>query len=180
MTNYTSSNSWDVAAGFTPNGFQPDDRGWANGTTIGLYLGGTAGTDGARATSSGGRPVYAVRVPEGILAKCWRVARVGGEFPNPLRQPTPVSYFVSSRRLGATRQVSGKLTSATPGPMFPLPWANFERPYIVLGGLANSTMRDTSGTTVVSGAEQTRFASPVWAWISMRLAAGGMEQPLLR
>ena len=151
VSSYISSNDWDAAALFIPSGFQPSNQGWANGTTIGLYLGGTAGTDGARATSSTGDMFMRFVSPkEYWLSRDGRPSSAGSSFSTRGNQFPFLLRFLSEA--WSDPAATGEAASDHPGPMYPLPELNFEGPFIVLGGLANTSMRDTSGTTVITGA----------------------------
>jgi hypothetical protein len=153
--------SWEPAADFDPSGFQSDGGGWTNGTVIELNIGGSTLDGGARATvrdTSSNRWCRYLTPREYWLtrdeiASTAAVGVSGAQAPFQLR-------FIQEGwgdPVGADESAA-----AHPGPLFPLPEYNFERPFLVLGGVVNEDLRTTSATTVAagsvpSGLSQVRF-----------------------
>lgn len=124
--------NWDVAPDFQPTGFMNDSNGWSNGSTIFLHLGGQSGIEGARRTFRDG----ATKAVRFVSPKEWWKTGYpsvdssnGQQFPFHLR-------FLKAR--GHEPAAPGEHSIKHPGPMYPWKETNFERPFIVLGGLAYS------------------------------------------
>lgn len=126
---------WSVNAGFLPGGFMTDSgspAGWQNGSSIFLYIGGSNGSQGARASMNGERAVRFVTPKE-----YWSSTSAQN------RQHPVTLRFIAERAMNPAGGTEPVLQH--PGPMYPLPDANFERPYCVLGGILNT---DSISTTV--------------------------------
>jgi hypothetical protein len=129
---------WDVAPGFKPIGFQntsgiPADS-WVNGSHIQLFIGGADGNGGARGTFRDGA-TRAVRFL--TPAEAWKTHTPTDETGN----QTPITLrFQGSRGLEAP-PVDVLNPENHSGPMYPWRGANFEHPFLVLGGLLNDTLR---------------------------------------
>lgn len=137
---YDSGVIWQVAADFVPGGFVVGGDGWRNGDIIFSYIGGADGTGGARGTFRDGSE-RAVRFvgPKEFWKSTADEAETGQQHPVSLRFLTQAS----------TEPAAGSETTGHPGPIYPLKSTNFEKPYIVLGGILNSLSQVTSGVTVV-------------------------------
>lgn len=139
VANYTSGNAWEVAADFVPDGFGTT-VGWSNGDIINLYIGGANGNSGARRTVLSAASNRIVRF---LSPKEMWLTRDN----DPLRgRQTPVTLrFIGENanpNVGrATEPAAGiEVAADHPGPVYPLPEYNFERPFIVLGGVVNNTL----------------------------------------
>ena len=116
---------WDPAASFLPSGFFAGN-GYSDGTVLFLNIGGTNGVEGARASFHDGADAVRFVAPfeawkYGDVQACGRV--------------TPFTL----RWLGHDGfDPAAPGVSATPGPMYPTPESNFERPFMVLGGILNA------------------------------------------
>ncbi len=137
--------AWGVSADFVPSGFQPNGGGWANGTVVNLYLGGADGVSGARETSrSGSRFVRFVSPREYWLSG--DVSVTGNRSPFKMRfmgvngDPNEGGFCDPA--------ATGESALLHPGPMYPLPQQNFERPFVVLGGVVHSDLRVTDGEVI--------------------------------
>jgi len=143
--------AWDVGAGFYPSGYLNLAAGetarFTNGSTILLFLGGADGTGGARATFRDGttRAVRAVMPPE-----YWKSGY-------PIVDPTngnqhPVSLrFLTERALEAVpTDLETTFSDRHPGPMYPWREHNFEKPFIVLGGILSSELKKAIAATGLS------------------------------
>lgn len=164
--------NWSVGADFQPNGFlnNPTGDGWTNGSVLLIHIGGTTGTDGARAgfpQSPNPEAVRFVSPQEMWLSdtenpgnqRPWKVRFEGGPtyaptFPLPV-PGTPLDNAFRAGRI-TTPAATGEDPDEHPGPMYPLRDSNFERPFIVLGGVLNSAL-------VFSGVPSTsaNFFNPV-------------------
>lgn len=142
--------NWSVGADFKPAAFMNNlnnaTPGFTNGTTIFVYIGGDDGNEGARKTfrDAGTRAVRFVSPRE-----YWKQA-----FPSSTTgMQTPVTLlWVSSDQANAgvagpggglqslTPAGPGEVVSEHPGPMFPLQSLNFEKPFLVLGGVLSSAL----------------------------------------
>ena len=145
-----SAGSWDPAADFDPSGFQPDGGGWANQTVIGLHIGSSTLDGGARATV---RTTADNRIVRFVSPREWWLSR--DEIPltdaiGSLGAQAPFQLRLISEAWGES-PAADETSTNFPGPMFPLPDQNFERPFIVLGGIVNSSLRSTSAETLVAG-----------------------------
>ena len=133
--------SWDVGADFHPAGFmnslgQPK---WTDGSTIFLFTGGQTGNEGVRSTfrDSGTRGVRLLTPKEYWKSGYPAVDPLqGSQAPVTLRftaqrafEPAPVGILGPSNE---ARHV---------GPMSPWRETNFERPFIVLGGVLNDNLK---------------------------------------
>lgn len=130
--------SWEVAADFQPSGFITG-AGYANGSVVFLNIGGSNGASGARGTFRDAG-TYAVR-----FVSPWEYWKT--DLPN---ETTGLQFPIQVRFLEAgTLQPAayGESTSAHPGPMYPLRALSFESPFIVLGGVLNSSC-SVGGVTV--------------------------------
>jgi hypothetical protein len=139
---------WDVGADLKPAAFMNNlnntNPGFTNGTTVFVYIGGDDGTNGARKTfrNGGTRAVRFVGPQEYWLT----------QFPTSATgMQNPVSMlWVSSDQAnagvigpGAGLQAlspagPGESVTEHPGPMYPLQPLDFEKPFLVLGGVLNS------------------------------------------
>lgn len=135
-TTFDQTSGWEVGADFKPSGFMNNlgANGWANGSSIFLYLGGEDGESGARATfrASGTRAVRFLSPRE-----YWKSG-----FPDadPLNgnQNTFTMKFIEENSMEPA--APGEAAIDHPGPMYPLQIENFERPFIHLGGLLNNNL----------------------------------------
>jgi hypothetical protein len=147
--------NWSVGADFQPSGFlnNPTTDGWTNGSVILIHLGGTSGTDGARAgfpQAPNPKAVRHVAPVEMWLSDGsknlgeqhpWKLRFEGG--PTAPTPPAPATDPLANAFYGAritTPAVTGEPALEHPGPMYPLRDSNFERPFIVLGGVLNPAL----------------------------------------
>ena len=151
---------WDVGADFKPAAFMNNQNnatpGFTDGTTVFLYIGGDDGTNGARKTFRDGS-TRAVRFVSPL--EYWKT-----RFPTAnTGMQNPVSMlWVSSDQAnavvagpGAGLQAlspagPGETEDEHPGPMYPLQSLDFEKPFLVCGGVLNSS----SVITGITGATQ--------------------------
>ena len=150
VSNFTSS-TWDVntvstwtagAGAFVPTGFLNNTAatGFRNGTSVFLHIGGNSGTEAAR----GG---------------FWQASKSHVRFVSPQEfwkregetsQQNPVRLrFLTEKSM--VPAVEGETAIQHPGPMYPLEAQNFEKPFIILGGVLNSTLTVT-GLPATAGA----------------------------
>jgi hypothetical protein len=147
-----SGSSWGVAPGFNISGFQPGAyAGWENGTLIDLHIGGTTGAVGARATSVAGTPFMRFVSPREYWLDRDDIEAPGmGSHGNqmPFLMGFPTAAWSDPAAIGET-------FGNHPGPMYPLPGSNFERPFLVLGGVASPELAVTNAVT--SGTDEVEF-----------------------
>lgn len=142
---------WDVGADLKPIGFLNRGAagvpGWTNGSSIHLFIGGTTGEGGARGTfrASGVRDVRFV-TPNEYWKSGYPVVN-----PNNGNQHPVTLRFLGEKFCQAPPP--GVDTTPYGGPLYPWREDRFERPFIVLGGLLNSTLRLT-GVAVANLATQ--------------------------
>ena len=151
--------TWDVGADFKPAGFINNQNnttpGFTNGSTIFVYIGGDNGTQGARKTFRDG----ATRAVRFVGPQEYWKANTNGA--NGLQTPVSLLWVSSDNANtvtaggGAGLQAlsnagPGEAASAHPGPMYPLQFLNFEKPFLVLGGILN----DAFVVTGIDGATQ--------------------------
>lgn len=144
---------WDVGADFKPSAFMNNVNnttpGWTNGTTIFLHIGGDDGSQGARKTfRDGGTKAVRFVGPQ----EFWKQNAPG---PTTGMQHPVTALWVSSDAANAgvlgpggglqalTPAGPGETPSKHPGPMYPLQFLSFERPFLVLGGLLNRVLEVT-------------------------------------
>jgi hypothetical protein len=151
--------NWSVGADFQPNGFlnNPTVNGWTNGSVILIHIGGTTGVDGAHAgfpQSPNPQAVRFVSPQEMWISDSsnpgeqhpWKLRFEGGPtYSPPPILPVPGSPLDQAFRGGriTTPAVTGEPLAQHPGPMYPLRDFNFERPFIVLGGVLNPALTFT-------------------------------------
>ena len=133
--------TWDAGADFKPSGFMNNqnggDPGFKNGTSIFLHIGGDTGNVGARKTFRDGatRAVRFVSPREHWLT----------DFPDSgtgRQHPFLLRWVGNDNGLNALTPAGfGEPGAEHPGPMYPRKDARFEKPYIVLGGLLNSSLQ---------------------------------------
>jgi hypothetical protein len=158
VANFTSGSAWEVAADFVPDGFGTV-AGWSNGNIINLYIGGTNGNSGARRTVLS---PSANRIVRFLSPKEMWLSRDGNAMQG---RQTPVTLrFIGANAdpaVGrATEPAAGTEVQADhPGPVYPLPEYNFERPFIVLGGVVNDTLI-VSGTAEALASSTTASGFP--------------------
>lgn len=162
--NYTATtfdaaigSSWTMGAGFQPNGFlnYTGTKGWCNGSVVFVDIGGATGTEGARLGLLNGQqavrflaPYEAWKPGDSDLGSHhpWQLRFLGGATGNTSSGSTPAS---NAYRAGFMTTPNGFTVGTTtpdrnhPGPMFPVASTNFERPFIVLGGVLNPALRYT-------------------------------------
>ncbi len=180
--NLSAGVAWTAGADFKPNGFlnygSVGPQGWANGSVVFVDIGGEDGASGAFAGALNGQkavrfiaPYEAWKAGEVDLYSHhpWQLRFVGGVDGNlPTGSPTTNpdndenAYRAGYITTPALSAPSGAVLNH-PGPMFPVPSTNFERPFIVLGGLVRSDLRFTgvaaSSTNLVNvgGPPPTQF-----------------------
>lgn len=145
---FDSTVSWDVGAGFKPTGFINNlgvAGSWTNGSVIFFHIGGDSGTEGARATFRSGS-IRAVRFlsPE----ECWKAPLRVADLANGLlgnQNPWTLrflnQYAMHPRSIDEWDQ---NAADKHPGPYYPLQEQNFERPFIVLGGVVKPAYKFTN------------------------------------
>ena len=173
VSDYTAgATAWDVAASFVPEGFQADGDGWRDQAVIRLFIGGATGTGGARATvrTSADSAIVRFVSPREYWLSRDEIAVVDGVGTGGLQ--TPFQLRLLDEDWGDPAG-SDQPAVDHPGPLFPLPEYNFERPFIVLGGVVNTVLNDgavdtLAGGSVPSNLSQVRFlglnfdAAGVW------------------
>lgn len=117
--------TWEPAAPFLPSGFFTDN-GYANGTVLFLNIGGSNGVEGARASFYDG--AQAVR-----FVSPYEMWKYGDSASCGRRTPVTMRWIGHEAFDAAP---TGEPT--TPGPMYPTPETNFEKPFLVLGGILNA------------------------------------------
>jgi hypothetical protein len=139
VASFASGSAWEVAADFVPDGFGTV-AGWSNGTILNLYIGGANGNSGARRTvlSAGANRIVRFLTPAEMWLSRDNDPLKGRQAPVTLRflgsNATPSAGAATEPAAGTEAQ------AAHPGPVYPLPEHNFERPFIVLGGVVNNTL----------------------------------------
>jgi hypothetical protein len=132
---------WGVGPDFKPVGFMNlggvfSAQGWTNGSSIFLHIGGENGGEGARGTFRDGsdREVRFVTPKEYFRNPSPDIAK-GNQYPVTVRlldqkamEPVPHEGIVND--------------DWHPGPLYPWDGRNFERPFIVLGQILASTLKD--------------------------------------
>lgn len=131
---------WDVGADLKPTAFFNGGSGaFRNGTSIFLHIGGEDGTQGARGTFRDGS-TKAVRflMPKEYWRKNYPIAtkEEGNQHPITLR-------FLNQKATEVPPPGTSLNTNQYPGPMYPWGSLDFEKPFIALGGLLESSLKIT-------------------------------------
>ncbi len=119
--------TWGPSAPFVPSGFFAGN-GYSNGSVVFLNIGGTNGVEGARASFYDGAQAVRFVAPQ----EAWRYGDVGS-----CGRRTPVTLRWLGHA-GFDPIPPGVTDPQNPGPMYPTPESNFERPFLVLGGVLNA------------------------------------------
>lgn len=145
--------TWDVSPGFHASGWMNSTTTlFTDNTVIHLYTGGEDGNGGARRTfrDAGTRGVRLLTPRE-----YWKTGYptvnpdVGNQHPVTLRFPNyPVFMPMPTDITGTPTPGYPALAARHVGPMFPSRESNFERPFIVLGGILHTALK----TTITSAA----------------------------
>ena len=150
------ASSWEPAADFEPAGFQPNDQGWTDQAVINLFIDGV-GNRGARGTvrtAADNEIVRFVAPREYWLTRDELVTGTSGN-------QTPFLLRLIEEGWGDPAG-SDEPVAGHPGPLYPLPEHNFERPFIVLGGTVNpnliAAVTTVAAGSVPTGLSQVRFA----------------------
>ncbi len=144
---------WDVGADFKPSAFMNNvnntNPGFTNGTTIFLHIGGDDGTEGARKTfRDGGTRAVRFVSPQEYWKQNAPTPETGMQHPVTMLWVSSDAANAGLLGPGAglqslTTAGPGEIPSQHPGPMYPLQFLSFERPYLVLGGILNSVLEVT-------------------------------------
>ena len=133
-------------ADFKPSGFMNNqnggDPGFKNGTVVFMHIGGDSGNLGARKTFRDGslRKVRFVSPQEH-----WKTNFPARNPETGLQHPWKLRWVANTSGLPAlTPAAFGETLTEHPGPMYPLKDQDFERPFIVLGGLLASSLQITN------------------------------------
>ena len=136
---------WDVGPDFHPSGFMnvaglAANDVFTNGSSIFLFLGGDDGTRGARGTFRDGstRAVRAIMPDEFWKTSYPTVAPDSGN-----QYPVTVRFINQRAHEPAPADLDPTLSERHPGPMYSWREADFEKPFIVLGGLLRTDLRIT-------------------------------------
>jgi hypothetical protein len=144
---FQATSTWGVAPDFLPIGFVNHGGSipagtWTNGSSIIFHIGGEDGTEGARGTFRDGS-TRAVRFlgPKEFWKANYPVIEpsIGNQHPVTIRFLNQWSQETLPADLGA---VDPTTPEKFPGPMYPWQEQNFERPFLVLGGLLENTLRN--------------------------------------
>lgn len=141
--------NWSVSADWQPHGFLNTlgaSTGWTNGSVIFFHIGGVDGTSGARyGIQAGQRAVRFLAPYEAWLPGAdnthgdqhpWKLRFLGGGSGNTTTPNNAANNGYIAGRM-TTPQAPGEALEDHPGPMYPIPETNFERPFIVLGDILN-------------------------------------------
>jgi hypothetical protein len=139
---------WDVGANFKPAAFMNNENnatpGFTNGSTIFVYIGGDDGNQGARKTFRDGG-TRAVRFVSPL--EYWKTGTpndsTGLQHPISLlwvssEQANQVAVGPGSGLQALTPAGPGEVASQHPGPLYPLQEQDFQKPFLVCGGVLNS------------------------------------------
>lgn len=139
---FDSTSTWAVGADFKPTGFINNlntPGSWTDGSVIFMHIGGDSGGEGARATFRDGN-TRAVRFVS--PREYWKSTALDPQ--DGLQTPIKLR-FLNQRALHplAPNETDADPDAANkhPGPLYPLREQDFERPFIVLGGLLNTALR---------------------------------------
>lgn len=161
VASYTAgAGSWGPAADFDPDGFQPNGGGWANQTVINLNIGSSSLNGGARATvrTSANNRIVRFLTPKEYWLSRSELLYDDQEGLGTLGNQTPFKLRFLSESWGEPAAAS-EVPTDHPGPMYPLPEHNFERPFIVLGGVVNTNLRTTLLQTLAAGSSPAGYST---------------------
>lgn len=132
---------WDVGADMRPSGFLNtggNDAGWYNGSSIHLFIGGSTGELGARATfrSANVRDVRFVTPNE-----MWKSGYPVVDPSNGNQHPVTLRFQGEKQHQAPPSALPAEEKVLYPGPMYPWRETRFERPFLVLGGLLHANLR---------------------------------------
>jgi len=144
---------WDVGADFKPTAFMNNlnntTPGYTDGTTIFLNIGGDDGSQGARKTFRDGG-TRAVRFVSPLEFWKQNTASTTTGMQHPVTMLWVSSEAANTGALGGgaglqalTPAGPGESPTRHPGPMYPLQFLGFEKPYLVLGGVLNRVLEVT-------------------------------------
>lgn len=195
--------SWSIAADFQPNGFlnigTGGTQGWTNGTVIFVDIGGANGIQGAREGLLNVQPAVRFLAPyeawkpgdnELYSHHPWALRFLGGVTGNSETVGTPEAInaykagFITTSALSADPSFDPVILNH-PGPMFPLASSNFERPFIVLGGVVRSDLRfvgvlPTSANLINVSPTKFEVNFPSVDWDTYTDLLGSRDQATLR
>lgn len=144
---------WDVGADFKPSAFMNNANnatpGFTNGSTIFLNIGGDNGSQGARKTfRDGGTRAVRFVGPQEFWKQNNPSSTTGLQHPITLLWVSSDAANAGALGPGAGLQAltpagPGELPKEHPGPMYPLQFLDFEKPFLVLGGLLNRVLEVT-------------------------------------
>lgn len=157
------SDAWSPGADFQPHGFLnhgTGTQGWCNGSVIFVDIGGADGISGARYGLRGGQKSVRFMSPREMWRSAssgtyshhpWALRFIGGVDGNrydasPTTNPNNddnayrAGYITTPT---ATSWWDPSIGYVRPGPMYPMAESNFEKPFIVLGGVVRSDLRFT-------------------------------------
>ena len=139
---------WDVSPGFHASGWMNSQaNNFTDNTVIHLYTGGEDGNGGARRTfrTPGTRGVRILTPRE-----YWKTGYptvtpdVGNQYPFTIRFPNyQVFQPIPTGIAGTPTAGYPALADRHVGPMYPSRESNFERPFIVLGGILHTALKTT-------------------------------------
>lgn len=142
---------WDVGADFKPSAFMNNlnntTPGYTNGSTIFLHIGGDDGTSGARKTfRDGGTRAVRFVTPREYWKRTVPTSTTGMQHPITLSWVSTDNANTNTLGPGAGLQAltaagPGERPTQHPGPMYPLQFLNFEKPFLVLGGILNDVLQ---------------------------------------
>ena len=141
---FDASVDWDVGADLKPVGFLNMGAGgltgWTNGSSVHLFIGGTTGEAGARGTfrASGVRDVRFVTPQE-----FWKSGYPVVDPNNGNQHPVTMRFLGEKAYQAPPGNLDPVDTAMYGGPQYPWREDRFERPFIVLGGLLNNSLRYT-------------------------------------
>lgn len=140
--------AWDVSPGFRTSGFMNvssiASNGFTDGSTILLYTGGATGNEAARKTfrTSGERGVRMLTPREYWKTNHPVIGSNGNQYPVSLRFIGYKAFDPPPSSLGGNPSLTyPDFAARHVGPMHPTYESNFERPYIVLGGVLHRSLK---------------------------------------
>ena len=139
---WNNNTYWDVAPDFKPSGFmnwaETADDYFCNGTVVLLHLGGQDGSEGARGTFRDGttRAVRALMPYE-----YWKSSQPDAEQGEGSQNPWKLRFLKERSQEPGGPTLTGDEQARHPGPMYPARETNFERPFIVLGGVLRTGLK---------------------------------------
>ncbi len=148
-TQFDTASSWDVGPDFHPAGFlnlkddsNDGNHGFTNGSVLRFHIGGEDGDLGARGTFPGS--TSSSKNVRFVTPQEWWKTGYPIVDPNNGNQHPVTLRFLNQRAHEPHPPGASVATLLHPGPLYPWRNNNFERPFIMLGGVLHTSLKTAS------------------------------------